>query len=182
MGKLFSPSLQTLVKQSYSISLEMWDGHFRGWCQIAAMTDCFRNFQELSQKMVEGVDYNISFNRRERSAFLIVAPRGGTIEYAVTDCSANKPYDLTAKFGTKKLIVEVKGTTGSGEAVLLTHGEVKAQREAYPENCLVVVHSITLARGGDVPVASGGTLELVLPWYIEDQSLSPISYQHTISY
>lgn len=99
--------------------------------------------------------------------------------FTVEDCSAKRSFDLVAKRAGQELVVEVKGTTGRGEAVILTHREVIAQRDAYPLNCLIVVHSITLDRSGEIPNASGGTLAILQPWLIEDAQLKPTSYQYT---
>ena len=48
------------------------------------MADTYRNFDELSQKEVAGVDYRILL-RRSRAVFAIVAPHGGGIEAGTSE-------------------------------------------------------------------------------------------------
>jgi hypothetical protein len=43
---------------------------------------------------------------------------------------------------------------------------------------LAVVHNILLDRSVSPSVASGGRLELVQPWRIEDDALTALSYQY----
>lgn len=74
--------------------------------------------------------------------------------------------------------MEVKGTTSAGLEVILTRAEVEKQRKYYPDNALVVVHSIKLDRTGVEPTASGGILHCTSPWAVEDEDLTVISYAY----
>lgn len=74
--------------------------------------------------------------------------------------------------------VEVKGTTTSGAAVVLTRNEVKLHLAEYPRNALAIVRKIILMRDGDEPVAAGGELALTMPWEIDTSLLSPIAYEY----
>lgn len=114
----------------------------------------------------------------ELHAMSLAAVELRRLGFAVKDCSSWKPYDLEAVKPGQELIVEVKGTTGRGEAIILTYREVEAQRRAYPANCLVVVHSIVLDRSGAAPSASGGVLKVYQPWLIEEMQLQPTGYQY----
>lgn len=100
--------------------------------------------------------------------------------YDVTDVGSHESYDLHAlpPDGGSALRVEVKGTTSSGSEVVLTRNEVNLHRESHPDNALAVVHGITLHRG-DVPTASGGTLEFEQPWLIDEGDLQPLAFTYT---
>jgi len=99
----------------------------------------------------------------------------------VTDRSANHPYDFEARKGSSKMFIEVKGTTGGGESVLVTAGEVRAQRQAHPNNGLIVVHSIKLTKSEHGPAAKGGVLIALMPWNISDAALDPVAYSYQIN-
>lgn len=96
----------------------------------------------------------------------------------VQDVGTKQPYDLHLTRGKETLRVEVKGTTSDGSEVIVTRGEVEAQRKFAPHNACVVVHSITLDRTAGTVTASGGDLHITSPWVIKDESLSVISYTH----
>ncbi|WP_435238653.1 MrcB family domain-containing protein [Streptomyces sp. YPW6] len=96
--------------------------------------------------------------------------------WKVQDVGARESFDLLLKRGDERLHVEVKGTTSAGHDVILTRAEVEKQRKYYPDNALVIVHSIHLDRTRDEPIASGGILHCTSPWEIADEDLSVISY------
>ena len=79
----------------------------------------------------------------------------------------------------EKMIVEVKGTTSLGELVVVTRNEVAVQRAHHPNNALVLVHSIQLARTPE-PTAEGGVVHMISPWQIEDEQLQPLSFQYSV--
>jgi hypothetical protein len=86
----------------------------------------------------------------------------------VDDVSQYRPYDLHCTRGSEELRMEAKGTTSSGEAVLLTPGEVRHARENPGIVGLGVVAGIALSRDAEGnPVASGGEIELTIPWDID---------------
>ncbi|MEV5652935.1 DUF3578 domain-containing protein [Nocardia sp. NPDC052254] len=100
--------------------------------------------------------------------------------YVVTYTGDKKPYDLLAEKDSELLTVEVKGTVSPGSQILLTFGEVQHHLEVYPDNALVVVHSIELDREQSPPIATGGVREVTRPWKVDEQALRPISYKYTI--
>ncbi len=100
--------------------------------------------------------------------------------YKVRDTGSNNPFDLEATKGDQKVRIEVKGTVSPGDQIQLTYGEVKFQLKAYPNNALVVVHSIRLDRAQTPPKASGGIREVMQPWVLDESALQPISYKYTI--
>jgi hypothetical protein len=73
----------------------------------------------------------------------------------VRDVSATHPYDFECTQGEEKMIVEVKGTTSTGDEIVVTHNEVQVQRTRHPNNALIVVHTIDLVRTPEVPKVLG---------------------------
>jgi len=96
----------------------------------------------------------------------------------VRDVSARQPYDVEVTRDGVHICVEVKGTAGDGEEVLLTRGEVTHQRDAYPNNALAVVSGIRLEGPPDAPNAAGGSIQVTTPWRIADDALTPMSYRY----
>jgi hypothetical protein len=96
----------------------------------------------------------------------------------VKDVSAKQPYDFEVTRDGVHISVEVKGTAGDGEEVLLTRGEVTHQRGAYPNNALAVVSGIRLEGPPDAPNAVGGSIQVTTPWGIADDALTPMSYRY----
>lgn len=99
--------------------------------------------------------------------------------YGWKDVSGSRPFDYLATKGIESLSVEVKGTTGLGDKILLTANEVKHQRAEHPRNMLIVVHSIRLERG-DTLKASGGVPQVTSPWLIKENNLEPTAYAYTM--
>ena len=102
-------------------------------------------------------------------------------EYNIEDTSANNPYDLfCTKEGKKDRKVEVKGTRGLGDKVILTINEVKSAKETDTRTDLVVVHSINVDKQGDEIVASGGEVELYQNWVPYDDDLTPTQFEYKV--
>jgi hypothetical protein len=112
----------------------------------------------------------------ERRSVLLATEYFQAQGWHVEDVGDKRPYDLYLTHGEEKLHVEVKGTTSAGSQVVLTRGEVEAQRNFAPQNALVVVHSIELDRTVQPPKATGGIVHCTSPWAIEDERLSVVSY------
>lgn len=98
----------------------------------------------------------------------------------IRDVGAQASYDLTMIKDGQIHVVEVKGTTGSGEAIVLTRNEVEVHKNYFPFNALAVVSGISLARGEN-PVASGGSIRVIQPWTIEDRKLLPLTYEYFLA-
>jgi hypothetical protein len=86
--------------------------------------------------------------------------------------SVTQSYDLVCKRGKKEFHVEVKGTTTSGDAVVLTNGEVKHAQDIQNACVLFIVHSIKLR----MKKASGGKSVVMSPWRLKQVHLTPISF------
>lgn len=92
-----------------------------------------------------------------------------------------KPFDLRcAKPGTM-LHVEVKGTTTTGEEILLTPNEVRFANDHSSSMVLFIVSRIQLS-GTDQPIASGGVETEIRPWRIEPGQLAPIGYTYAVRF
>ena len=78
------------------------------------------------------------------------------------------------------MYVEVKGTTSLGEEVILTANEVQLHTDNFLDTLLAIVHSISLDRSGEVPVATGGTLRIITPWVPEADAHKAIAYRYSV--
>ena len=99
--------------------------------------------------------------------------------YETEDVGATESYDVRATKDGSLIKVEVKGTTSDGLAIVLTAKEVKLHLAEHPNNALAVVRRIVLDRSGDVPVATGGELELTVGWELDRERLEPIAYRYS---
>lgn len=96
----------------------------------------------------------------------------------VTYTGDNEPYDLEVTNGEEIRRVEIKGTTGRGEAVELTHREV-AHDQAFTPVDLFLVHGIQYERLADGNARGfGGTPCLWADWTPTPESLEPIRFRH----
>jgi len=100
--------------------------------------------------------------------------------YRVSDVSATESCDYTAVKERVKTYVEVKGTTGRGEAVILTKNEVALHQVRFPHTMLMIVSGIELDKSANPPLAAGGSLRVISPWKIYDERLTALSYQYVI--
>ena len=100
--------------------------------------------------------------------------------YNVRDVSRTHPFDFIAHNEAEELIVEVKGTTSELGTIILTANEVDTHRKRFPQNMLIVVHTIELDRSSAKPVASGGYVEVIRPWRPLENDLKPLSFRYNI--
>lgn len=89
-------------------------------------------------------------------------------------------YDLTMVRNGVVHIVEVKGTTGLGENVILTKNEVAIHNEHFPNNALVVVSEIII-ESSDPVLLSGGKLRVVQPWSLIENWLTALTYSYPVA-
>lgn len=64
--------------------------------------------------------------------------------WTVLDVSADRSYDLYCSRGADYLCVEVKGTVGAAERVILTVKEVANGRQEYPRTALAIRRHVEL--------------------------------------
>lgn len=95
----------------------------------------------------------------------------------VVDVSAHEPFDFLCRSGTRVLHVEVKGTTQDGSVVMLTRNEVEHARTHPESTALIVVSHIEIREQiGCQPVASGGQVQHIEPWHVDEAVLVPLTY------
>jgi len=76
--------------------------------------------------------------------------------------------------------VEVKGTTGDGEEIVLTSGELDFQRNHKSEMALFLVRGITLLQSPDGLVATGGSPFIIQPWDVDTGEMKAISFFYQV--
>ncbi len=98
--------------------------------------------------------------------------------YESRDTSATKSFDILAKRAGEELMVEVKGTTSDlCDSVLMTKNEVNLHRKHKGSTGLIIVSKIRLSRNGGEPTATGGEVEALLYWDIDEWTSEPIAFQ-----
>jgi hypothetical protein len=98
--------------------------------------------------------------------------------YKTKNTAAKKPYDFEAKKEDEILYVEVKGTTSdTADAIGMTHGEVALHQQEKGDTALMLVTGIRLDRKHSPPLASGGTLEALIGWDIDEWLLRPTAFR-----
>lgn len=94
------------------------------------------------------------------------------------DKSAAESFDILARRDGQALKIEVKGTTSDlCESVLMTRNEVELHRREKGRTGLLIVSRIQLDRSGAIPSASGGAVEAMLNWDIDQWMLESIAFQ-----
>lgn len=96
--------------------------------------------------------------------------------WRVEDTSADHPYDLRCTRERQERHVEVKGTTGLGEQVNLTAGEVGHHRQNPLRAVLFVAHTIDVAWDVNGPRASDGRVYVIEPWDVDAGLLEPTAF------
>ena len=97
--------------------------------------------------------------------------------YKTTDTSANNPFDILAEKDQNEIFVEVKGTTSfDPNAIMMTSNEVELHYSKKGQTALAIVSSIKLKKG-EIPEASGGSIEILIGWDIEEWSITPTAYR-----
>jgi len=93
----------------------------------------------------------------------------------VEDVSLQASYDLLCLRGEEELHVEVKGTTGKGERIILTKNEVQeATTSAY---AIFLLSQIQLSHeDGGEPRAKGGVPAVFDPWRADSHALTPLAF------
>lgn len=94
--------------------------------------------------------------------------------WTVEDLRYGNPFDAKATKASEVLYLEAKGTTTSGERVIVTRNEV-AWASAHPGKCVIgIVSGISVRRNGTVDPGSG-TLRRYA-WEPNDGNLVPLEY------
>jgi|GEM_PF-1860039 len=98
--------------------------------------------------------------------------------YAVKDTHAHQSYDFICTKSGRKWFVEVKGTTGKPDKVLLTANEVRHARQHPDRTILFVVYGIHLDK--KTGKTTGGKVWAIKPWCPESKSLEVTAYRYTL--
>jgi ribosomal protein L37AE/L43A len=132
----------------------------------------------------EGQGFGLS--QAERKAVELLAMRVARRLYEsrgwrVVDKSSSSPFDFLATKESEERFVEVKGTTGKGHSVILTHGEVEHVRNNKKASALVIVSGIILTHSNEIWHASGETVSTHEdPWVIDVTSLKATQYRYEV--
>jgi ribosomal protein L37AE/L43A len=101
--------------------------------------------------------------------------------WSLKDTSSVSPYDFYAEKGAERRFIEVKGTTGAGDSVMLTASEVQHAREHQQETALVIVSDVRVeAVDGEWHADAGHIACHCYPWTPEDNRLSPTEYRYDV--
>jgi Protein NO VEIN, C-terminal len=95
----------------------------------------------------------------------------------VDDVHERESYDLRCRRSKLEHHVEVKGTTGSDTAILLSKNEVQHARDFYPNVSLFIVSEVRLEDDQTGPIATGGHIRIIDPWRIDTCRLIALTYQ-----
>lgn len=98
---------------------------------------------------------------------------------AIQDVGEVASYDISAVFQGQVFVIEVKGTTGSGESIILTKNEVQVHKNHFPMNGLFVVSGIELS-GPAKDTATGGVLKFLSPWDLDMGRLTPLTFSYEV--
>ena len=95
----------------------------------------------------------------------------------IEDTSATASYDYSAKKDEIVWMIEVKGTTSAtADSFLLTASELRLHRDNKGATVLIIVYDINLQKSASEPRASGGTLQLSIPWDVDDWDFEPRAF------
>ncbi|URV23807.1 MrcB family domain-containing protein [Burkholderia gladioli] len=98
--------------------------------------------------------------------------------FACQDTSAVECFDILAQRDGQTLKIEVKGTTSEiCDSILMTRNEVELHKREKGTTGLLIVSRIALDRSSVNPRASGGDVEALIQWDIDQWTLEPLAFQ-----
>ncbi|KAK42449.1 hypothetical protein BG58_03555 [Caballeronia jiangsuensis] len=98
--------------------------------------------------------------------------------FVCDDKSAFESFDILARRDRQALKIEVKGTTSElCDSILMTRNEVELHRREKGTTGLLIVSRIQLDRSGAAPSASGGVVEALMEWDIDQWTQESIAFQ-----
>jgi hypothetical protein len=99
---------------------------------------------------------------------------------AVNPIELGKPYDISVELDGTEIHIEVKGSSGHADSVLVTSGEID-HAKGHPNVELVVVDQIEWSVEDDGTVHTfGGRTRRWTSWLPTPESLEPKTYKHTL--
>ena len=133
--------------------------------------------RSLGQGFASSGEFRLAVERHAMAIALRHYRRNG---FRVKNVSRTHPFDVLARNAGAELTVEVKGTTGSADAVFLTRNEVEHARRNADRSILFVVHGIEVRQAGSTLVASGGAIRECAPWFIGQGQLEPLQFRYLL--
>lgn len=152
-----------------------------GFSKAADVLDAFEPSSDPHEPSASGQGTGLSTEEKKAVELHAMRMAQAHLEaqgFTVIDVSNDRrSYDLHASQAGEELAVEVKGTTGDGEAVIMTGNEVRVLRVRHPHTSLIVVSRIHLDRSEDSAVASGGALQEFRSVDLADRYLTATQYR-----
>lgn len=143
------------------------------------------DFKDNEKQLSFGQGINLTYKERkaiEIRAMDVVNDLYTRDGWTLLDTSNSRPYDFKGKKGKEIRFIEVKGTTGDGASVILTHGEVNHVSKNPKTSALVVVSKINLDRSNENPIASGGEISTHMdPWFIDNDQLTSTQFKYLLN-
>jgi len=100
--------------------------------------------------------------------------------WKVEDVGDRESFDLCCSRRESVMHVEVKGTTSSGESIMLTRNEVR-HAQTFPSVALFIVYGIALERNSNGEwSASGGASRVFDPWELDGRRLTPVTFRYQL--
>jgi hypothetical protein len=180
----FWADLQTFC----SFLIEIYDGHRLGKSPLSDNPETAL-VQETLEALVrptkhgKGQGRGLSFAERvavERRAMEVTADTLRQIGFtSITDTSATESFDYSAQKADKTWKIEVKGTTSAySDSFLLTAAELNLHIQNRGATILALVRNIDLQRSSEQgPTASGGKVDLMIPWDPTAWDFEPTAYK-----
>jgi len=153
------------------------------------------NIQEESSldEIYENMSLSESDQSDESLGYQIDPKKRKCVELYAEDCAIQyyvnrgfsverkgKPYDLLCINDNLTIHVEVKGTTGLLNKVILTRNEIIDAKNINWQSDLFIVHGILLTESNGVWQASGGKQHLLAKWQLKDIDLSPLTFEYRV--
>jgi hypothetical protein len=140
----------------------------------AVVESAGRKFKSKPEKRLSSIQRKAIELRAMKLARQALRDEGWKV---IRDMSANNSFDFLCERPSRKLYVEVKGTTSNGQQVVLTRNEVELHRSKAPNNALIIVKGIKLSGKGRA-TATGGSVHKFQPWLISKNALTVIGYTY----
>ncbi|MFM8581477.1 MAG: hypothetical protein ACKOFW_08235, partial [Planctomycetaceae bacterium] len=101
--------------------------------------------------------------------------------WRVVDQSLSHPFELLASRDAAQRFIKVRGSTGAGQAISLTQGDVAHIQGNSASSALVIVSGISLRRADQAWIAHGGVITTHRdPWVLIDTDLRATSYRYSV--
>ena len=165
---------------------------------INLISDGDSNFYDIVTNKTKKISINNDKKQQSRQEYLSNSQKKKVIELRAMDIAmkwyrkegwdiSDEPskkkigYDCLAKKGNQIKCIEVKGTRGAGEDIILTHGEVKFSNANRNRSVLIVIGHINLKKVDNEWIATDGKIiHLKDPWIINKKNLFSTQYRYKV--